>query len=102
MNQLTFDMAAADCPPGARVRDPQTSKDAATAARQLQADHHQRIAACLAKHGALSKDAIAKHTGLTGVQVCRRLGEMERLELAHPTGRTCVSLAGRAEREWSV
>lgn len=95
-------MPAADCPPMARARDPITSQLAAAAARQLQADHHQRIAACLAKHGALSKDAIAKHTGLTGVQVCRRLGEMQRLDLAHPTGRTCLSLAGRQEREWGV
>jgi len=103
VNQMTLDLPAPDrVQPGARVRDPITSKLAAAAAKQLQADHHQRIAACLAAHGAMSKDAIAKQTGLSGVQVCRRLSEMERLGLAAPTGRTCLSLAGRQEREWGV
>lgn len=97
MNQLQLDIQ-----PGARRRDPVTSHAAASSAKELQAQHHQVILGCLKIFGPQSKDAIAAHTKLDPVQICRRLPELQRLGLAHPTGRTCLSLSGRAEREWSV
>lgn len=88
--------------PRARSRDPETSKLAALAARELQAAHCDEILACLRKHGALGKDGIAARTKLDGVQVCRRLVELERAGLAAQTGRTVLSTSGRHEREWEA
>jgi len=59
-------------PPQARRTDPATSHQAAASAKELQAQHHQVIVACLKRHGALGKDGIAARTGLTGVAVARR------------------------------
>ena len=96
MNQLSFDMP----PPRARVRDPQTSHQAAMQAVDLQADHCALILECLRKHGPLGKDGIASRTRLDGVQTCRRLVELDRAKLIRWTGRTVKSTAGRNEREW--
>lgn len=86
--------------PAARRTDPGTSHLAAASAKELQAQHHKIILAALNEHGPGSKDRIATLTRLTGVQVCRRLGELEKLDKARPTGRTVPSTAGRQEREW--
>jgi predicted ArsR family transcriptional regulator len=88
--------------PRARSFDASTSHAAASAARSLQAQHADQILACLRKHGAMGKDGIAARTKLDGVQVCRRLVELERAGLAATTGKTVPSTSGRAEREWAA
>jgi predicted transcriptional regulator len=95
MTQLCIDFA-----PAARATDPTTSHQAAAQARQLAADHHRIILAALEAHGPLGKDGIASRTSLTGVAVCRRLTELQRMGRVTLTGRNVQSTAGRAEREW--
>ncbi len=97
MNQLTLMLDE----PRARSRDPITSKLAASSAKDLQRAHCDEILAAL-RAGPRGKSAIAASTRLDHVQVCRRLPEMERAGLVAPTGRTVMSTAGRAEREWAV
>jgi predicted ArsR family transcriptional regulator len=88
--------------PRARSSDPQTSKQAASQAVALQADHCALILACLKRSGPLGKDGLAARTRLDGVQTCRRLTELERAGLIRWTGRTVKSTAGRNEREWEA
>ena len=91
-----------DLPIFNRVRssDPVTSYEAADAAKDLASKHFSTIVDCLQAHGALGKDGIAKHSGLEGNQVARRLNELEKMNLIQLTGRTVKSQAGRNEREW--
>jgi len=91
-----------DLPIFNRVRssDPVTSYEAADAAKNLAAKHFSTIVDCLKAHGALGKDGIARHSGLDGNQVARRLNELEKINLIQLTGRTVKSSAGRNEREW--
>ena len=94
------DGVAADIRPMARLRDTATSHAAAAQATELQGDHFAAILAALGRFGAMGKDGIAKHARLNGVQVCRRLVELQRMGLAKLTGKTVLSAAGRQEREW--
>ena len=91
-----------DLPIFNRVRssDPVTSYEAADAAKDLASKHFSTIVDCLQAHGALGKDGIARHSGLEGNQVARRLNELEKMNLIQLTGRTVKSQAGRNEREW--
>lgn len=98
MSQLAIDFGMA--PPAARRRDPATSHLAAEQAKELRQRHHGLILAALREHGALGKDGIGARTSLTGVQVCRRLDELHEMGLIALTGKTVMSTAGRAEREW--
>lgn len=91
-----------DAPPLARRTDPVTSHQAAESAAELQARQHRVILSALKQFGPSSKDRIAVLTRLTGVQVCRRLPELERRQLAIPTGETAPSVSGRAERIWRL
>lgn len=86
--------------PRARVHDPITSHQAADSAKELAARHNRLIWNVLRVSGPLGKDGIGARTSLTGVQVCRRLTEMERLGSIVATGRTVKSTSGRNEREW--
>ena len=97
MQQLTL----IDAAPMARRSDPATSHAAAAAARELSVHHQALILQALAR-GPAGKDRIATLTSLTGVQVCRRLVELERAGQAKPSGRMVVSTAGRQEREWGL
>lgn len=97
---MQLDIPFPDAPPMARRKDPATSHAAAAAAKQLQADHQEVILAALKKYGPMGKDAIAARTRLDGVQVCRRLVELERKGLIELTGREVLSTSGRNEREW--
>lgn len=100
MNQLVMDFCDA---PAARKSDPETSKQAASQARELAARHHRLILDVLQQHGPLGKDGIAARLrGLDGVAVCRRLTELQRAGKITPTGRNVQSTAGRAEREWTL
>lgn len=91
-----------DLPIFNRVRssDPVTSYEAADSAKDLASKHFSTIVDCLQAHGALGKDGIARHSGLEGNQVARRLNELEKMNLIQLTGRTVKSQAGRNEREW--
>lgn len=97
MNQLAIEMFDL---PRARHLDPITSHQAADSAKELAARHYRLIVQVLRSAGPLGKDGIGARTSLTGVQVCRRLTEMERLGTIVPTGRTVKSTSGRNEREW--
>ena len=97
MTQLSIDFE-----PLARASDPATSHQAAAQARELARQHHRIILAALEAHGAMGKDGIAARTSLTGVAVCRRLAELQRMGKIAPTGRTVLSTAGRHEREWGI
>ncbi len=91
-----------DLPIFNRVRssDPVTSYEAADSAKDLASKHFSTIVDCLQAHGALGKDGIARHSGLDGNQVARRLNELQKMNLIELTGRTVKSSAGRNEREW--
>lgn len=89
-----------EAPPSARQADPVTSHEAAAAAKQLQARHHDAIVRCLREHGSLGKDGIAARTSLTGVAVARRTVELERLGRIRWTGQYTTSTSGRRERLW--
>jgi hypothetical protein len=88
--------------PRARSSDPQTSKQAASQAVELQADHCALILACLKRHGPASKDRIAALTRLTGTQVARRTCELAAAKRIRDTGEKATSMAGRLERVWGL
>ncbi len=73
-------------PVRARRTDPQTSHDAAKAAERFATTHMGRILAALKAHGPSTPAELADHTGLTVVQVCRRLPEAEAMRKAFPLG----------------
>lgn len=101
--QLSFEMFQAPAQrPAARRTDPATSHVAAESAKDLRDRHQGVILACLKAHGPLGKDGIAARTRLDGVQVCRRLTELQRAGYIEPTGATVPSTAGREERQWKV
>lgn len=64
--------------PRARRSDPSTSHRAAEAAVRFADTHGARIVAALREHGRMSPVGIGGMTGLTVVQVDRRLVELER------------------------
>lgn len=86
----------------ARSSDPITSFMAADVAPKFANKHVNTIMECLAKHGPLGKDGIAKHTGLDGVQISRRLPELQKDGLILLTGKTVKSNTGNQEREWRL
>lgn len=71
MEQLAMTFTA----PRARRRDPKTSHKAAERAKVFAPTHAQRIVAVL-RHGCFTAAEIADESGLTVVQVCRRLPEI--------------------------
>jgi predicted ArsR family transcriptional regulator len=87
--------------PRARESDPITSWIAADQAKDLAKRHHKLILSAL-KIGNMGKDGICSVTGLDGVQVARRLPELQRQGLVCLTGKTVRSLTGRPEREWQL
>ena len=88
--------------PRSRRTDPITSHLAAQSARPLQMTHLEQILAALQQHGAGTIDTIADWTGLSAVQVARRLPELQQQGLASPTGKLGLSVCGRLEREWEA
>jgi hypothetical protein len=87
--------------PLARDFDPVTSHLAAESAGDLQAAHQRAILEAL-RRGPAGKDLIADRSKLDGVQVARRLVELQRKVLVKPTGRQVPSNTGRLEREWQL
>ena len=102
MNQLSMDFIAPVTPiPRARLLDPATSH--AGAGREpvsLSSEHQLLILGSLRVDGPAGKSALARRTGLDGVQCCRRLPELYAQGLIEPTGHTVRRDSGRQEREW--
>ena len=73
-------------PVRARRTDPQTSHDAAKRAERFATTHAGRILAALKAHGPSTPAKLSDHTGLTVVQIDRRLPEIQAQGLAWPTG----------------
>lgn len=86
----------------ARATDPGVSHAAAARVDEFVGAHVDRIYSCLEKHGPQTKDQIAARTGLTPVQVDRRLPEMERDGDVRTTGEVRKSASGRDERVWEA
>jgi len=70
----------------ARATDPGTSIDAAINAEKFAASHAGRIMAVLAQQGPSSASKLALFTGLTVVQIDRRMKEIQVKGMAQPTG----------------
>lgn len=94
--QLAIDFARTH----ARSADPVTSWSAAQRAPEFAGNHCERILACLRHYGPQSKDEIAARTGLSGVQVDRRLPDLRAQGRALPTECVATSRSGRDERVW--
>lgn len=84
----------------ARTSDPATSQIAAARTVAFRADHASRILTALRDRGPMTVDQIAKVTNLTAWQVNKRLPELQRANVATPTGLTRPSASGRPERVW--
>lgn len=74
--------------PRARATDPSTSHAAAAEAQCFAHTHAGRILSVLRHEGSGTAEWIAKYTGLTVVQIDRRLPEMAREGLIRTTGAT--------------
>lgn len=86
-----------------RRYDPATSKAAAAEARSLRAKHHSEILIAAAGGPGTAWDFAERIGGnATGVQVCRRLAELERRGLVHDTGRTAPTPSGREARVFAL
>lgn len=86
----------------ARRDDPWTSLEAARRANGLAANHRQAILDAISTQSdPVGATRIAELTGLTQVQVCRRLPELLALRLVRTQGESKTA-SGRAERCWSV
>lgn len=86
----------------ARRDDPWTSLEAARRANGLAANHRQMILEAISlQPSPVGATRIAELTGLTQVQVCRRLPELLSMGQIRIRGEAKTA-AGRAERCWSV
>jgi hypothetical protein len=86
----------------ARRADPQTSHDAAASAGEFAHGHYALILGSLGLHGEQTIYQLAEHTGLSHVQVARRLPEMADAvpAMAKRTNRTRPSPSGRDCTVW--
>jgi predicted ArsR family transcriptional regulator len=98
MNQIAIDFAV----PRARRGDPSTSHDAAASMRKAASAQAAAVLADLRRHGPAGASTIAARSGLTQIQVCRRLPELREAGLARPTDRRERTAAGRSERVWAA
>jgi predicted ArsR family transcriptional regulator len=85
----------------ARFFDPDTSKQAADKAAVFAGSHIQRIQAALADDSMTAKE-ISRATGLTVVQIDRRLPELERQGLAEVVRVDGVELSRGGYRVWRL
>lgn len=88
--------------PRAPARDPHTSHEAASQAKELQAQHSKLIVSTLKRFGPSGVDRIAALTRLTSYQISKRMKELQKAGAIEETGETVKSLAGRAQREWKA
>lgn len=82
----------------ARTTDPQTSKDAAIAARGLAAEHRRAILEVMRTGMDWTATEIGERCGLSAVQVCRRFAEMRDDGLIRETMNTRPTASGRASQ----
>jgi predicted transcriptional regulator len=75
-----------DSTPRARRTDPITSHEAAAKAAKFAGGHAARILEALQQHGPQSAHDLSQRTGLSVVQVDRRLPELKASGRAAPTG----------------
>ena len=94
-----FDWAET-APPRARRTDPWTSHAAAEELTSAEA-HYRAIGKSL-RNGPATIYQLSARTGLSHVQIARRLPEMQRLGQAQPTGETATGPNGRQCRVWAA
>lgn len=92
---------AIDCAPRARRTDPQTSHNAAKRAERFASTHKGRIIEAL-RHGAATAHRLSQLTGLTVVQIDRRLPECEVEGLARPVVSGGAYLVSGGFRVWEA
>lgn len=86
-----------------RRRDPETSRQAAAAAHGLAAEHRMLILATLRDaDGDLNSTEIGERVGLSSVQVCRRLHELEDEGLIQRTPNVRPTVSGRPSTCWEA
>jgi hypothetical protein len=88
--------------PRARATDPSTSHAAAKRSMRFSASHAGRIHLALIEHGNMSAVGIAGMTGLTVVQVDRRLPDLARSGLAAVVVKDGAPLVWGNCRVWSA
>lgn len=88
--------------PRARRRDPETSKRAGINAATFASSHAGRILQALRQHGPSAPPKIEKHTGLSIVQIDRRLIEMQRAGLIRVTQAAGSDLVIGGYRCWEA
>lgn len=88
----------------ARRTDPQTSHEAAETVGQFAHGHYALILGSLGLHGMQTIYELATRTGLSHVQVARRLPEMEAVvpPMVRRTERTRPSPSGRGCTVWEA
>lgn len=87
--------------PTARATDPITSHMAAEGAKAFAGTHKERILGALGQADVMTAQRIAETTGLTVVQVDRRLTELEReklIEVVTVAGQTIIMAGYRVWR----
>lgn len=82
-----------------RSKDPVTSKDAAASTACFTARFKNLILQALREKPGTFQE-ISERTGLRPDQVWRRLSDLERDNLAFPTGETRKGSSGRQQRVW--
>ena len=85
----------------ARRKDPATSHDAALRADKFAATHAGRIHAALIVHGPRSAHELETATGLTYVQIDRRMVDLVRAGKALATGLTAPTPSGGKATIWA-
>ena len=83
-----------------RAADPDTSYNAAVSMRSAASVHCSLILNALKTMGPASASQLAARTGLTQVQIARRLPDLEREGKAKPTEQIRKTASGRTERVW--
>ena len=86
--------------PRARLRDPDTSKEAAEAIKAKAGTHVFAIVSSLRHAGPATIDELAKRLPFDSVECARRLADAERMGVEQPTGLSRCGLAGRRQRVW--
>jgi len=89
--------------PQARQSDPATSHAAAHMAHGLATDHRHIVLAAIREAARpIAATELVPLTGLTKVQICRRLPELQDLGFIRVAQGTHKTAAGRPERLWRL
>ena len=97
--QLSIDFSArTHC----RAMDPITSRDAAARVREFASGQCAEILNLLITYGPMTPEQIADRLGITQVQACRRLPDLQKAGKAAPNGETAPTASGRSQRIWEA